>query len=61
MVMPLRPLLLCFAAGVLGVLLALTAWHLYADHLLIDAARANMARPAPAARPPTPAPDPSQP
>lgn len=45
--MTLRPILLCFAAGLLGVLLALTAWHLYEDHVLVDQARsaARQARP----------------
>lgn len=34
--------LIALTVGVLGVLLTLAAWHVYEDHLLIDAVRVNL-------------------
>lgn len=37
-----RKNLIAIACGILGVLLTLTAWHVYEDHLLVDALRVNL-------------------
>lgn len=34
--------LIALGFGVLGVLAALGGWHLYQDHLLVDALRVNL-------------------
>lgn len=36
--------LIALLCGVIGVLLALSGWHLYQDHQLIDAIRADLQR-----------------
>ncbi len=42
-----------FALGLLGMLAALAGWHLYQDHLLIDAVRVNIEQ-SQRAKPPAP-------